>query len=170
MGFLRNGFADQKVEIDYQDGVLKKYYLKDDAYDARNASYADPAQVITNSGGNLPSALPILRKPSLKGDTQQYTGIIRNKTKTDITVPSQNSAATLTVPAGGWIEYTIWRPRTKFTAYLVGNPIRCFNICVKPKCYPFMCKDYDFMAVIDAPEKPEYYKKYKKRVRKKRKA
>ena len=79
---------------------------------------------------------------------RQYVGIIRNYTNHEIFIPSQNSQATLTVPPRGWIEFITWSDRVNFTAYVNGKPYRCFKIKAKRGEYPFMCKDYDFMAII----------------------
>ena len=43
---------------------------------------------------------------------RRYTGIIKNKTRYEVSVPSENSDATLVIPANSWIEYTIWTRRT----------------------------------------------------------
>ena len=40
-----------------------------------------------------------------------FKGIIKNNTKHDISIPSENSLATLILPAKGWIEYVVWDPK-----------------------------------------------------------
>jgi hypothetical protein len=100
------------------------------------------------------SALPDLRDLPFPGSlknrkkVQSYTGIIRNKTRYEVSVPSSNSDATLVIPAYGWIEYTAWLPKFNLTAYHNGKPFYCLNIFTYPKAHPYMCKKYDFMAEI----------------------
>jgi len=160
-------------EILYDQGKLQKYSYYDESVGEKNESSAfrEAIDIIKQADA---TALPELDEvvgshKSAKGK-RAYTGIIKNNTKHEFSVPSQNSLGTLTIPPKGWVEYTVWEPRARFSPYLDGKPYRCFDIKPKPKAYDFMCKKYDFMAVIDAAEKPEYYKKYKKRVRKKRSA
>jgi len=83
-----------------------------------------------------------------------YTGVIKNCTRHSISIPSANSAATLIVPPGGFIEYVAWNPEFQLMGYLGGRPYYCQNIRVIPKNYQFMCKSYDFLAEIRAEEKP----------------
>jgi hypothetical protein len=101
-----------------------------------------------------------------------FTGIIKNNTNCDFSLMSQNSLATLIVPAKGWIEYVVWDPKFDVTPYYSGKPFGCQKVTVTPKGFPYMCKEYDFMVEINGPgpcptEQP-YYQKFKKRVRKKR--
>jgi hypothetical protein len=123
---------------------------------------------------DVESALPEMRDlplPSAMKKNQPsrlYTGIIKNKTKYDVSVPSGNSGATLTIPAKGWIEYSAWTRRFELTAYHDGKPFYCMKIVADPRSQPFMCKKYDFMMEIVKPEpKPE--KKMKKAIKKKKK-
>jgi hypothetical protein len=107
-----------------------------------------------------PSALP------------PYTGIIKNNTVCDFSLPSQNSLGTLIVPAKSWIEFVVWDPKFDVIPYYNGKPFGCQKVMVTPKAFQHMCKNYDFIVEISGPgpcptEKP-YYKKYKKRVRKKK--
>jgi hypothetical protein len=101
-----------------------------------------------------------------------YTGVIKNNTPCDYSVPSQNSLGTLIVPARGWIEFTVWDPKFEVIPYYMGQPFGCQNVTVTPKAFPFMCKQYDFMVEINGPgpcpTDRRYKDKYKKRVRKKR--
>ena len=96
---------------------------------------------------------------------RRYTGIIKNKTRYEVSVPSENSDATLIIPAPSWIEYTMWTRRADVTAYLDGKPFYCLKLAADPKEYPFMCSNYDFMAEIDKPEPAGKYKPMKKRKR-----
>jgi hypothetical protein len=161
-------------EILYEQGKLQRYSYYDESYGEKNESSAfmEAIDIIKQAD---PTAIPemdelVLGHTRTKSQRKRaYTGVIRNMTKHELSVPSQNSQATLLIPPQGYVEFTAWDPIVKFSPYLDGKPYRCFNIRVKPKAYEFMCKNYDFMAVIEPtekPEKPEYYKKYKKRYRK----
>jgi hypothetical protein len=119
----------------------------------------------------LPSMqdLPIPASIKTSSKKSPYKGIIKNKTRYEVSVASQNSDATLLIPPHGWIEYTTWKRRSDVTAYHDGKPFYCLKLSAHPNKYPFMCSNYDFMAEIDKPEpvvKPEPKKK-KKRVAKK---
>jgi len=83
---------------------------------------------------------------------RRYTGIIKNKTRYEVSVPSENSGATLVIPPHGWIEYTMWTRRANVTAYHDGKPFYCLKLSVHLQEYPFMCSKYDFMAEIVKPE------------------
>ena len=97
---------------------------------------------------------------------RRYTGIIKNKTRYEVSVPSENSDATLIIPPHSWIEYTIWTRRANVTAYNDGKPFYCLKLWADPNEYPFMCKKYDFMAEIVKPEPAvRTYKPMKKRKR-----
>jgi hypothetical protein len=98
-----------------------------------------------------------------------YIGIIKNKTRYDVSIPSDNSGGTLVVPAQGWIEYITWSSKFPLDAYFNGKPIWCDNVSVTPGKYQYMCKKYDFMVEIVKPEpvvKPTPLKKKKRRVKK----
>jgi len=97
----------------------------------------------------FPASLKKQKKPEI---AQQYTGIIKNKTRYEVSVPSENSDATLVIPPHSWIEYTMWTRRAKVTAYHDGKPFYCLTLAAHPKKYPFMCSRYDFMAEIVKPE------------------
>jgi hypothetical protein len=119
-----------------------------------------------------PSALPgggVLPVPANLRDNQRarrYTGIIKNKTRYEVSVPSENSDATLVIPPHSWIEYTMWTWRTAVTAYHDGKPFYCLKLVADPRAHPFMCEKYDFMAEIVKPEPPAgKYKPMKKRKR-----
>lgn len=119
------------------------------------------------SPSEVESALPAMRDlpvPSTlkKERAYQYTGIIKNKTTCEVSIPAGNSGATLIIPPKGWIEYPVWGRRYDVTAYHNGKPFYCLKIYVQPKNYAFMCKKYDFMVEIVKPEpkaKPVYKKK-----------
>jgi len=106
--------------------------------------------------------------PSQPGllDRLTYTGIIKNKTAYEVSIPSENSDGTLVIPPRGWIEYTIWGHSAEVTAYHGGKPFYCLKLAAQPQAYPFMCKKYDFMAEIVKPEPAPIRKQ--KPVRKKR--
>jgi hypothetical protein len=119
-----------------------------------------------------PSALPgggVLPVPANLYNNERarrYTGIIKNKTRYEVSVPSENSDATLIIPPHSWVEYTIWTRRAKVTAYHDGKPFYCLNLWATPSEYPFMCSKYDFMAEIVKPEPAAgKYKPMKKRQR-----
>ena len=92
-----------------------------------------------------------------------YTGVIKNTTWCDVSIPSANSGATITVPARGWVEYTVWVPAFTLIAYRYGQPYHCQEVQVDPQQHQFLCRNYDFVAEIVAA-KP----KKKRPVRKKR--
>ena len=94
---------------------------------------------------------------------RRYTGIIKNKTRYEVSLPSENSDATLVIPPHSWIEYTMWTRRAKVTAYHDGKPFYCLVLFADLKEYPFMCSKYDFMAEIVKPEPARKYKPMKKR-------
>jgi hypothetical protein len=102
-------------------------------------------------------------------DAAPYTGIIRNKTRYEVAIPSENSSATVLIPPNGWIEFTTWTQHTDLTAYHEGQPFYCINIFAHPQEYPFMCKKYDFIAEIILPEPVREYRPFptKPRIRKK---
>jgi hypothetical protein len=97
---------------------------------------------------------------------RRYTGIIKNKTRYEVSLPSENSDATLVIPPHGWIEYTMWTRRASVTAYHDGKPFYCLKLLADPSEYSFMCSKYDFMAEIVKPEGATgTYKPMKKRKR-----
>jgi hypothetical protein len=81
-------------------------------------------------------------------EVRSYTGIIKNNSRCKVSIPSENSDATLLIPPHSWIEFTIWTQKSNVTAYCDGKPFYCLNIFAHPQEYPFMCKKYDFMAEI----------------------
>lgn len=96
---------------------------------------------------------------------RRYTGIIKNKTRYEVSLPSENSGGTLLIPPHSWIEYTMWTRRASVTAYHDGKPFYCLRLIADPKEYPFMCSKYDFIAEIVKPEPVEKSKPMKKRKR-----
>jgi hypothetical protein len=119
-----------------------------------------------------PSALPgrdVFPVPANLRENERarrYTGIIKNKTRYEVSVPSENSDATLVIPPHSWIEYTMWTRRANVTAYHDGKPFYCLKLYADPREYAFMCDKYDFMAEIVKPEPaPRKYKPMKKRQR-----
>jgi len=148
----------QTQEILYQDGKLQKFAYYSEQYGKHDdsSSFMEAIDIIRRAD---PMALPEfgdLPMPSAKSDkyerVKKYVGIIKNDTKYDINIPSLNSQGTITIPARGWVEYVVWSPTFKFTAYKDGKPYSCFNITVNPGEFPFMCSRYDFMAVIGEAE------------------
>ncbi|MBM4300573.1 MAG: hypothetical protein FJ121_03440 [Deltaproteobacteria bacterium] len=110
--------------------------------------------------------LPFPKNLQTQGVARRYTGIIKNKTRYEVSVPSENSGAALIIPANSWIEYTIWTRRAAVTAYHDGKPFYCLKLAAHPNEYPFMCSKYDFMAEIVKPEGVVgQYKPMKKRKR-----
>ncbi|MDD2902405.1 MAG: hypothetical protein PHU44_08205 [Syntrophales bacterium] len=111
--------------------------------------------------GDLPYPAPLKKERRAR----KYTGIIKNKTQYEVTVPAGNSSATLVIPAHGFIEYTAWARHFNLTAYRDGKPFYCMQINANPRTYPYMCKKYDFLIEIvkAKPIKKKYRKKRKKR-------
>ena len=120
---------------------------------------------LTPDASGLPNRRDLPFPANLRDNetARRYTGIIKNKTRYEVSVPSENSDATLVIPANSWIEYTVWTRRTEVTAYHDGKPFYCLKLMANPSEYPFMCKKYDFMAEIVKPEPPGKYKPMKKR-------
>jgi hypothetical protein len=107
--------------------------------------------------------LPVPANLRWNETARRYTGIIKNKTNYEVSLPSENSDATLVIPPHSWIEYTMWTRRAKVTAYHDGKPFYCLALYADPHEYPFMCNKYDFMAEIVKPEPSGKYKPMKKR-------
>jgi hypothetical protein len=79
---------------------------------------------------------------------KKYTGIIKNNTRVEVSIPSRNSDTTIIIPAHSWVEYTAWNSFFNLTVYHNGTPFYCLNIHASLQNYPFMCKKYDFIAEI----------------------
>jgi hypothetical protein len=110
--------------------------------------------------------LPELRElpvpPRFKQVARQYVGVIKNKTRYDVSVSSRNSGATLIIPAKGFIEYVAYEKAFDVTVYRDGKPFYCLKITAHPREYAYMCRnDYDFIAEIVKPE-PTSKAKYRK--------
>jgi len=127
---------------------------------------------LTPNASALPGrgVLPVPANLYYNERARRYTGIIKNKTGCEVSVPSENSDATLVIPPHSWIEYTMWTRRASVTAYHNGKPFYCLQLWADPSEFPFMCKKYDFMAEIIKPEpvcKPKPVRKMKRRLRRK---
>ncbi len=132
-----------------------------------NATAGDKNELIFDPFDIDPSVLPDMRDLPIPASlrrrplVRQYTGIIKNKTNYEVSVPSKNSSATLVIPPHSFIEYIAWSHRFDVTAYRDGRPFYCLNINASPKSYEYMCQKYDFIAEIVKPE-PVAKKKYGK--------
>lgn len=165
--------ADQHTEeIVYEQGKLQRYSYRDETYGDKKDSTAfrEAVDIIRQSD---PHALPELANLPVPGSPpdpkiRSYSGIIKNNTKYDLAVLSANSGAALVIPAKKFIEYTIWKPRHDLTAYRDGRPFYCLKINAQSKAYPFMCKDYDFIAEIVDPTPPPKTKKFKRKIKRKK--
>lgn len=112
-------------------------------------------------------SLPATPITNRAGPARKYTGIIKNKTAYEVSVPSGNSSAILIIPARGWIEYVAYESHFNLTAYHNGKPFYCMNINADPRTYAFMCDKYDFLVEIVKPEpKPKVDRKMKRYKRK----
>jgi hypothetical protein len=167
------GPLDRHVEeIQYENGKLRKFSYLDDSYGQKGDSSNFVAAIDTLKHVD-PMALPELEDLPVPGLTKPrprpYTGVIQNKTRYEVSIPSENSDGTLVIPPYGWIEFIAWSQFFKLTAYHDGKPFYCLKIHVHPKTYPFMCRKYDFMAEIVKPEPVQRYKPVRKRrIKKKR--
>jgi len=94
-----------------------------------------------------------------------YTGMIKNSTRADISVPSGNSDATLVIPPGGWMEHTVWKPEFTMTAYVNGQPYSCQKVVVARHSFVRQCVEYDFLAEVLPQEQPKAKKHYRKKPR-----
>ncbi|MFH1595757.1 MAG: hypothetical protein ABIG94_05225 [Pseudomonadota bacterium] len=170
MGCVTGPLDHHVEEFVYQDGKVQKFTYSDKSYGEKreSAAFLGAIDILRQAD---PMALPELEGLPVPGVKEKkpraYTGVIKNKTGYDLSVPSSNSSAALTVPAHGWIEYTVWSEYLDLTAYRDGQPFYCLKIHARLKKYPFMCKKYDFVAEIVKAE-PVPKKVYKKRRIKKR--
>ncbi len=118
----------------------------------------------------LPELRDLPVPPRFSQVAREYIGVIKNKTRYDVSVPSRNSSATLIIPAHGFIEYVAYEKDFDITVYKDGKPFYCLKINAHPKEYAYMCKnDYDFIAEIVKPEptgKARYGKKLKRAIKK----
>lgn len=162
-----------KEEIVYGDGKLQKFSYVNESQgnkksEANDSNFLSAIDVIKKTDpGALPemSDLPVPPESMRLTRGKKYTGIIKNNTRYQVSVPSLNSQGTLTIPPFGWIEYISWRKDFDLTVYSDGQPFYCLNISADPRNYQYMCKCYDFIAEIMKPEPVEKSKK-KRRIRK----
>jgi hypothetical protein len=153
-------------EIVYEQGKIQKFTYKDNTYGQKGDSAAFMGAIDTLKQLD-PLALPELEDLPMPGvqkkDVHAYTGIIKNTTKYDLSVPSANSGATLAVPAKGFIEYKAWTRHFNLTVYRDGKPFYCLKISAHPRGYAYMCEKYDFIAEIVKPEPVKKRKPVRKR-------
>lgn len=150
-------YSRHTEELLYEGGKLQKYAYVDDSYGKSKGPegasvFMDVLDIIKPGPEN---ALPEFRDLPLteynlkkRKRARAYTGVIQNFTKYDISVPSANSAATVIVPAKGWLEYTTWSPTVHLDGYVDGQKIYHQKIVVQPKNFKYMGKEYDFVAQI----------------------
>jgi hypothetical protein len=93
-----------------------------------------------------------------------YTGIIWNHSRQDISFASENSGATLVVPARGFLEFIAWSDTFNLIGYADGKPVFCQKVKVVPNSYQFKCKSYDFVAEIKK-EKTKVKRRFKRKRR-----
>lgn len=166
-------------EFVYEGGKIQKYKYYDDTSGKYRTGpeggsvFLDIVDIIKRGDEY---ALPELRDLPLtehnlrkRKRTRSYTGVIQNYTKYDISIPASNSAATILVPAQGWMEYTTWSPTVHLDGYVEGQKIYHQKIVVQPKKYKHMGKEYDFVAaigkeVVPPKKKPVRKKKPKPKV------
>jgi hypothetical protein len=165
---------EHREEIVYEEGKLKKYAYYDESRgkkdERKSSAFIEAIDIIKRSDESaLPELkdLPFPEKPKIK-KSKLYTGIIKNNTNYDLAVPASNSMGTITVPARGWVEYKVWQSPFKLISYKDGEPFVCHTVKVDPKAFDYMCKKYDFMAVIEDYKATEPSKKLKKRVKKRK--
>jgi hypothetical protein len=153
-------------EIQFEDGKLQKFTYYDETYGPKSDS-SNFAAAIDSLKQADPLALPEMEGlpvPGLpKKIARSYTGIIKNQTRHEVSVPSQNSSGTLIIPPYGWIEYTAWSQFFNVTAYHDGKPFYCLKVHAHPNQYAFMCDKYDFIAEIVKPEPAPKQKPVKKK-------
>ncbi|MGB8992521.1 MAG: hypothetical protein WCD80_10745 [Desulfobaccales bacterium] len=152
-------------EIVYENGKLQKFSYSNDSQKSDSAGFMDALDVLRRAD---PAALPQLADlPRFQRDQKTraatYTGVIKNSTRYDVSVPSLNSDATLQIPAHGWIEYRAYTKNFELTVYSDGKPFYCLKILADPRNYQYACKKYDFIAEIVKPEPVQRYKPLKKR-------
>jgi hypothetical protein len=124
------------------------------AYDPNNAAMTSAAagqsglifDPLNIDGSALPD-IQDLPAPPIQ-PAKAYTGIIKNNTRFEVSIPSRNSNATIIIPAYGWAEYTAYNSFFNVTVYHDGKPFYCLNIHAHFQNYPFMCKKYDFIGEI----------------------
>jgi len=170
MGCVTGPLDHHVEEFVYQDGKVQRFTYSDKSYGEKreSAAFLGAIDILRQADPMAMPELEGLPVPSVKEKKPRaYTGVIKNKTGYDLSVPSGNSSAALTVPAHGWIEYTAWSEYMNLTAYRDGEPFYCLKIHARPRQYPFACKKYDFVAEIvkAEPVSPKVYK-MKRRIKK----
>jgi hypothetical protein len=172
IAFLCLGYVAANAQVADVYGPMSDYRMVDPAVSPHAKQAVGAGDLIfdplTPEATALPGRgeLPVPANLWYNERARKYTGIIKNKTRYEVSVPSESSDATLIIPPHSWIEYTIWTRRANVTAYNDGKPFYCLKLLADPSEYPFMCKKYDFMAEIVKPEAvPGKYKPMKKRKR-----
>jgi hypothetical protein len=80
-----------------------------------------------------------------------YVGLIRNFSARSISIPSQDSAATLILPAQGQMDYTVWKPNSDIYGYVAGKQVFYKNVRIEPhKKFTFFGNTYDFLVEVCA--------------------
>jgi hypothetical protein len=124
--------------------------------------------ILVTASVGLAADAPVQAGPAVTPEVVDgfpYTGIIKNKTRYAVSIPSDNSDATVIIPPYSWIEYTIWTHKYDVAAYHNGEPFYCLKLVAHPQEYTFKCKKYDFIAEIVKAEPGWKSKKLRKRVR-----
>jgi hypothetical protein len=84
-------------------------------------------------------------------DIRPYVGLIRNFSNSSISIPSQDSSATLILPVRGQMEYTVWKPNSDIFGYVEGKQVFYKNIRINPyKKWTFFGNTYDFLVEVCA--------------------
>lgn len=164
-------------EILYEDGKLKKYAYVDDTKGGKGDSsvFLDAVEIIKRQDSTAfpdPQDLPLPQYNLKKwARTRSYTGLIKNYSRHEVSIPSANSSAAVVVPARDWreysaIEYTVWSPAVNLQGFVDGQVVYQQKLVAQPKKFQYMGKYYDFVAEIKPPQpepkaKPKYKKKRK---------
>jgi hypothetical protein len=145
-------------EILYEQGKVQKFAYAGDAYGSnRPGESQEFLQAIDILRDVDPSVLPHpadLPTASPKQARRKYVGLIQNFTNYDISIPSDNSGATLIVPAQGWLEYINWGSDVRLKGFVNGKQVYYQSLKAQPGKFKYMGNKYDFMAEIQAPPEP----------------
>jgi|GEM_PF-2392006 len=154
--------SHSRQEILYEQGKLQKFAYAGDIYAPAGSSGVNRAPVL--EALNVlkqcdPAALPQLAglpvlEPTAPTKSRRYTGLIQNLSGYDVTIPSDNSEATIIVPAYGWLEYTTWQPEVRLYGFVDGKQVYFQQIRVKPRYYQYLGNHYDFVATIRPEPSP----------------
>lgn len=165
--------VSHKEEIVYEQGKLQKFTYLDETTGkagqgaAGSAAFMDAIDILKRSdGGALPELKDLPVPPRKKKPIHEFTGLIQNYTNYEISIPSQNSDATLIIPAYGWVEYIIWTNRANLFGYVDGKVVFHQKIIVDPQKFKYMGKAYDFLAEIKPPPEAETKKSPRRKKRK----